>query len=120
MYPSVPILERRASNVQWLLSRPVPTFTVSLCVLNEPYEPLNSAYGFIDAPSVCILTLAPKAPAPFVDVPAPRCTCISFTEEEKSGIFTQNRLWLSASFIGMPFTVMLIRVPSVPRTRSVV
>ena len=43
-----------------------------------------------------------------------------FTEEEKSGIFTQNRLWLSASFIGMPFTVMLIRVPSVPRTRRVV
>ena len=40
-----------------------------------------------------MLMLAPKAPAPFVEVPAPRCTCISLTEEAKSGRLTQNTVW---------------------------
>ena len=30
----------------------------------------------------------------FVEVPAPRCTCISLTEEAKSGRLTQNTVWL--------------------------
>ena len=67
-----------------------------------------------------MLMLAPKAPAPFVEVPAPRCTCISLTEEAKSGRLTQNTVWLSASLMGIPLAVTLMRVPSVPRTLSVV
>ena len=66
---------------------------------------------------VCIFTLAPNAPEPFVDVPAPRCICTSLTDDAKSGILTQNTEWLSASFNGMPLAVTFIRVASVPRTR---
>ena len=54
---------------------------------------------------VCMLMLAPKAPAPIVEVPAPRCTCISLTEEAKSGRLTQNTVWLSASLMGIPLAV---------------
>ena len=67
---------------------------------------------------VRMFTLAPKAPEPLVDVPAPRCTCTSASEATRSGVFTQKMLWLSGSFIGMSLVVMLMRVASVPRTRS--
>ena len=42
---------------------------------------------------------------------------MSRTDEAKSGVFTQKTLWLSESFNGMSFTVTLMRVASVPRTR---
>ena len=120
MYPSELILDRRASKDQWPLISPVPAFTVSLCVLNDPYEPFSSAYGFSEKSPVCMLILAPKAPAPLVEVPAPRWICMSLTDDAKSGRFTQNTLWLSASLIGIPLAVTLMRVPSVPRTLNVV
>ena len=35
-------------------------------------------------------TVAPKAAAPLVDVPAPRWICIDSTDEAKSGMLTQK------------------------------
>ena len=63
------------------------------------------------------LMLAPNAPGPLVLVPTPRCSCTSCTLLARSGMFTQNTAWLSASLMGTPFTVTLMRVGSVPRTR---
>ena len=34
---------------------------------------------------------------PLVEVPAPRCICMSFREDAKSGVLTQKMEWLSAS-----------------------
>ena len=68
--------------------------------------------------SVCMFKVAPKAPAPLVDVPAPRCNCMLCTLEAKSLMFTQKRVALSASFIGIPLAVMFTREGSMPRTRS--
>ena len=70
--------------------------------------------------SVCILTVAPNAPVPLVDVPTPRWICTDCTLLAKSPIFTQKSCELSASFIGTPLAVMLMREGSVPRTRRVV
>lgn len=63
-------------------------------------------------------TVAPKAAAPLVEVPAPRCIWILSTEEAKSGMFTQKTVCDSESFTGTPLTVMLIRLASVPRMRN--
>ena len=61
--------------------------------------------------------LPPKAPAPLLLVPTPRCICMLFTDEEKSGRLTKNVPWLSASLYGMPLRVTLILLASVPRNR---
>ena len=60
---------------------------------------------------------APNAPAPLVDVPAPRCIWMSRNDDARSGILTQYTLWLSLSLIGTPLAVMFMRDPSLPRTR---
>ena len=49
-----------------------------------------SALDFSETASVKIFKLAPKAPAPFVDVPTPRCNCKLSTDDAKSPKLTQN------------------------------
>ena len=66
--------------------------------------------------SVCTCKLAPKAPAPDKLVPKPLWRVIEPAELTKSGMFTQNVPWLSASLMGTPFTVTLVLVASLPRT----
>ena len=60
---------------------------------------------------------APKAAAPLVDVPTPRCTCTELRLDARSGMLTQYTRWLSGLLMGTPLIVTLMRVPSVPRTR---
>ena len=67
-----------------------------------------------------MLTVAPNALEPLVDVPTPRCTCRLETLDAKSPMLTQYTAELSESLTGIPFDVMLIRVGSVPRTRKLV
>ena len=57
-----------------------------------------------------------KAPAPLVEVPAPRWICTSRTDDTRSGILTQYTRWLSESLIGTPLAVTLMREASVPLT----
>ena len=73
--------------------------------------------GFTPMFSVCMFSVAPKAPEPLVEVPAPRCSCMLCTEEAKSPILTKYTCELSASLRGMPLAVMLILEGSTPRTR---
>ena len=68
----------------------VPVLTEFLTVPNEPAERLYSAYGFRSGFCVCMATVAPKAAAPLVDVPAPRCICMLSTEDAKSDMLAQK------------------------------
>ena len=63
-----------------------------------------------------MLMLAPNAPAPFADVPRPRCTCTELRMLDNEGILTQNTSWDSASLRVMPFRVTLIWEPFEPLT----
>ena len=56
-----------------LFSFPVENLTVCFLVLYDPYEFENSPKASLDIASVRIFKLAPKAPAPLVDVPTPLC-----------------------------------------------
>ena len=62
-----------------------------------------------------MLMLAPKAPAPFAEVPKPRCTWTPDRIPVRAGMFTQKTSWDSASFRVMPFRVTLIWDPFEPR-----
>ena len=64
-----------------------------------------------------MFTEPPKAPVPLVEVPAPRWNWSDPTVDARSGVSYQQTEWVSASFIGTPFMVTLMRVASVPRTR---
>ncbi len=59
-------------------------------MLKEPTEEEISALAFSDPASVKIFKLAPKAPAPLVEVPTPRCSCKLSTDDAKSPRFTQK------------------------------
>ena len=74
IYPSEVILDRRPLNSKPLSEIPVENLIVFLSVLKLPTLEASCAYDFSDALSVSRLILAPKAAAPFVDVPTPRCT----------------------------------------------
>src|SRR5512133_110906 len=97
---------------------PDHTFAVDRNVLNDPAPRSTDAPGSSGGDIVLIFTEAPKAPAPFVDVPAPRCICILEVEAARSGRSTQNTCCDSGSFKGMPSTVIFILFASVPRIRN--
>ena len=95
----------------------MPKRAVYRCVLYEPSTVPSSPKALSATRPVRMLMLAPKAPGPLVLVPAPRCTSMSSVLLARSGMFTQNTAWLSASLMGTPFTVTLMRVASLPRMR---
>ncbi len=111
--------ERRVFIQKPLLVFPVLASIVARCVPKEP-APKVMRPPFSPAPKVLKPRLAPNAPEPLVEVPTPFCNWMAFVEDIRSGVFTQNTPWLSASFMGMPFTVTLMRVISEPRTRMLV
>ena len=69
---------------------PVPPRTVCAKVPKLPAADEASKYGSNRGRCVCMATVAPKAAAPLVDVPAPRWICIDSTDEAKSGMLTQK------------------------------
>ena len=83
-----------------------------------PLKAMVNRLRSISPPSVRIFRLAPKEAEPLVLVPTPRCTSTCDRDELISVMFTQNTPWLSPSFSGTSFTVMLILVWSVPRMRK--
>src|SRR5664279_2601580 len=72
--PSELIFERRASNVNFSLIRPELTPTVFFIVPNDPPEVLYSADASLLMVVVWRFIVAPKAAAPLVELPMPRCT----------------------------------------------
>ncbi len=99
-------------------SMPVHAFAESREVLNEPYDISAEAPASDGGVMLLMFTEAPKAPAPLVDVPTPRCTWMLPVEEARSGRSTQNTCCDSESLSGMPSSVILILLASVPRMRS--
>ncbi len=87
-------------------------------VLKEPYESSAAAPGSAGSVMLLMFTEAPKAPAPLVEVPTPRCIWMLPDEEARSGRSTQNTCCDSASLSGMPSMVMFILLASVPRILS--
>ena len=90
---------------------------VFLKVLKLPKLLAISAKASSDTPCVIKLRLAPKAPAPLVEVPTPRFSWMLSTEEVKSGRLTQKVPWDSESLNGIPLMVTFTREASLPRTR---
>ena len=72
MNPSDKICDKRTSIENLPLINPVPAFKVFFNVLNEPKELSKMPYELEEISSVFMFKLAPKAAAPFVDVPIPR------------------------------------------------
>lgn len=96
----------------------IPKHKVSLC---EPQLPPGGSMpkdDLVPMSSVCIFRVVSKIPTPLADVPAPRYNCMLYTLETKSLIFTQKRVALSASFIGIPLAVIFAHGGSMLYTRS--
>ncbi|OPZ51939.1 MAG: hypothetical protein BWY89_02024 [Bacteroidetes bacterium ADurb.BinA012] len=98
-------------------SIPVHAFAERREVLKEPYDISTEAPASEGGVWLLMFTEAPKAPAPLVDVPTPRCTCTLPVDDARSGRSTQNTCCDSESLSGIPSRVMLIRLASVPRMR---
>ena len=117
-YPSEERCEKRPSMAQWPPSRPDESATSCLAVLKEPYDSEARPENFDAIGADVIFNDAPNAPVPAVEVPTPRCNCTEPSDDTKSGVSYQYTEWVSASFIGTPLRVTLMRVGSVPRTRN--
>src|SRR5690349_8687728 len=111
------MVEARPENAHLPDKSPVLARAENFRVPNDPVVAVIPAPGSAETPDRSILTVAPKAPAPWLLTPTPRCTWISPAEAATSGKSTQKTPWLSASLKGTPLIVTFVRVGSLPRIR---
>ena len=115
--PSLMTVLTRPSAAQPLALRPLFHWRLVRKVLKLPPPTIMEPPASSAMSRVFREMVAPKAPAPSVDVPTPRCTWMSSVALARSGMLTQKTACDSLSLIGMPLSVTLMRVGSVPRMR---